>query len=49
MNPPAPDGYMWPLSLLYAVWIVVIAVLYPLCRWYSRRKALNPAPWMRYI
>jgi uncharacterized membrane protein len=49
MNPPAPDGYMWPLSLLYAVWIVVIAVLYPLCRWYSRRKSLNPAPWMRYI
>src|SRR4051812_11025092 len=49
MNPPPPDGYMWRLSLLYAVWIVVIAALYPLCRWYAGRKAINPAPWMRYI
>jgi hypothetical protein len=49
MNPPPPDGYMWRLSLLYGVWIVVVAALYPLCRWYAARKAVNPAPWMRYI
>jgi uncharacterized membrane protein len=49
MNPPPPEGYTWSLALLYAVFIVVIAVLYLPCRWYARRKATNPAPWMRFI
>ena len=49
MNPPPPEGYTWKLSLLYGVFIVVIAVLYFPCRWYARRKATNPAGWMRYI
>jgi uncharacterized membrane protein len=49
MNPPPPDGYMWTLSLLYAVFIVVVAALYFPCRWYARRKATAPAMWMRYI
>jgi len=49
MVPPAPEGYMWNLPLLYAVFVVVVAVLYVPCRWYARRKAINPAPWMRYI
>jgi hypothetical protein len=49
MSPPPPEGYTWRLSLLYAVFIVVIAVLYFPCRWYARRKATAPAPWMRYI
>ena len=49
MNPPPPDGYMWSLGLLYAVFIIVVAFLYWPARWYARRKATNPAPWMRYI
>jgi uncharacterized membrane protein len=49
MNPPPPEGYTWRLSLLYAVFIVVIAVLYVPCRWYAQRKATAPAKWMRYI
>jgi uncharacterized membrane protein len=49
MNPPPPEGYTWRLSLLYAVFVVVIAVLYLPCRWYARKKATAPAPWMRYI
>jgi hypothetical protein len=49
MSPPPPEGYTWRLSLLYAVFIVVIAVLYFPCRWYARRKATAPARWMRYI
>jgi uncharacterized membrane protein len=49
MNPPPPNDYMWRLSLLYAVFIVVVAVLYFPCRWYARRKATAPALWMRYI
>jgi uncharacterized membrane protein len=49
MVPPAPEGYMWSLWLLYAVFIIVIAALYPACRWYWRQKTTNPAPWMKYI
>jgi hypothetical protein len=49
MNPLPPDGYMWSLALLYAVFFAVVAVLYLPCRWYSRRKATNPAPCMPYI
>jgi hypothetical protein len=49
MNPPAPDGYMWKLSLLYFVFAVVVGLLYFPCRWYARRKATAPAAWMRYI
>jgi uncharacterized membrane protein len=49
MNPPPPEGYTWSLALLYAVFVIVVALLYVPCRWYARRKAQNPAPWMRYI
>jgi uncharacterized membrane protein len=49
MNPPPPDGYMWSLALLYAIYIVSVAILYFPCRWYAHRKATNPAKWMRYI
>jgi uncharacterized membrane protein len=49
MNPPPPDGYTWPLWLLYAVFIVVVGVLYWPSRWYARRKATNRAGWMKYI
>jgi len=49
MNPPAPEGYMWRLSLLYAVFIVVVAVLYFPSRWYWRKKTTAPARWMKYI
>ncbi len=49
INPPPPEGYIWSLSLFYAVFFVVIAVLYLPYRVYARRKARNPARWMRYI
>jgi hypothetical protein len=44
-----PPEQRWSLALLYAVWAIVIAMLYPLCRWYSQTKALRPRGWMRYI
>jgi uncharacterized membrane protein len=49
MVPPAPDGYMWPLWLLYAVFIVVVTLLYFPSRWYWRRKSTRRAGWMSYI
>ena len=38
------------LSGVYLVWILVIALLYPVCRWYQRYKENNPSNWwLRYI
>ena len=42
-------GDRWSLGLLYLVFAIDVAILYPLCRWYMRRKAERPAGWMRYI
>ncbi|HEX7680275.1 MAG TPA: heparan-alpha-glucosaminide N-acetyltransferase domain-containing protein [Thermoanaerobaculia bacterium] len=39
MPPPVPDGYAWPLPLLYLVFVGVIAILYVPCRWFARVKA----------
>ncbi len=50
MDPgPAPDGYRWPLGLLYATWLLVIVMLYPACRWFAGLKQRSPAPWLRYV
>lgn len=48
-NPPAPDGYQWSLPLLYLVWAVAIAILYPLSRWYAGVKSRRHDGWLRYL
>lgn len=48
-NPPPPTGYTWSLLLLYAVWCVVILVLYPLCRWYGALKRRSRSPFLSYL
>lgn len=48
-NPPAPDGYMWSLGLLYLVWAIAIVVLYVMCRWYANLKARSRSPWLSYL
>lgn len=48
-NPESPDGYTWTLPLLYLVWAVVIALLYPACRRFAERKAKGGEWWLRYL
>lgn len=48
-NPPPPEGYIWPLWLLYVVWALVIAILYFVCRWYADLKARRTDWWLRYV
>lgn len=48
-NPPPPDGYAWSLSLLYLVFAVAIALLYPVCRWFAGLKARRRDWWLRYL
>jgi hypothetical protein len=48
-NPQPPDGYTWSLALLYLVWAVTIAILYPACRRFAERKARGGEWWLRYL
>ncbi|HMI61228.1 MAG TPA: heparan-alpha-glucosaminide N-acetyltransferase domain-containing protein [Puia sp.] len=31
-----------PLAGVYAVWLIIVVLLYPLCRWYGRYRAAHP-------
>jgi uncharacterized membrane protein len=44
-----PPDQRWSLALLYLVWLIAVAILYPLSRWYAQRKARSPRVWMRYV
>jgi uncharacterized membrane protein len=44
-----PMGYGLPLAGVYAVWVVVIATLYPLCRWVAALKARRRDWWLSYV
>ena len=43
--PPAPEGYMYSLPLLYLVTVAVVIALYFPCRWYDARKRREPRTW----
>ena len=49
MNPPPPPGYTWSLPLLYAVFAIVVALLFLPCRWYAARRVRHRHGWMRYL
>jgi len=42
-------GQRWGLGLLYLVFAITIALLYPVCRWYAGLKARRPGGILRYI
>ncbi|HJS19309.1 MAG TPA: heparan-alpha-glucosaminide N-acetyltransferase domain-containing protein, partial [Anaerolineales bacterium] len=43
-------GFGFGLEAVYILWIVVIAVLYPLCRWYQKFREGHPAwGWLSYL
>ncbi len=48
-NPPPPDGYTWSLPLLYLVWAIAVALLYPACRWMAEVKARRADAWLKYV
>jgi uncharacterized membrane protein len=41
------EGY--GLGMVYLVWICVVVILYPLCRWYSKYKRDHKYWWLSYI
>ena len=44
-----PAGWPLPLPAVYLVWLLVVALLYPCCRWYAALKARRTDAWLRYI
>jgi uncharacterized membrane protein len=44
------QGYGYPLWFVYALWIVVMIGLYPVCRWYDGyKKAHREKWWLSYV
>jgi uncharacterized membrane protein len=44
-----PLYYGISLPMVYLVWIGVLAVLYPLCRWYADFKKRSGSVWLSYL
>lgn len=44
-----PAGFGYPLWGVYAVWATVIALMYPLCRWFAGVKARRRDWWLSYL
>jgi hypothetical protein len=42
-------GPGYDLPLVYAVWIGVILVLYPVCRWFANVKRRRREAWLSYL
>lgn len=45
----APAGWDLGLPMVYAVWIVVLLSLYPLCHWYAGIRARHHVWWLSYL
>ncbi|HVF81038.1 MAG TPA: heparan-alpha-glucosaminide N-acetyltransferase domain-containing protein [Flavisolibacter sp.] len=41
------EGYS--LGIVYLIWIVVVASLYPLCKWFSHYKQTHKQWWLSYL
>jgi uncharacterized membrane protein len=46
---PRPDGYGYSLPLVYLIWIAVIVILYPVCRWFADLKRCRRDAWLSYF
>lgn len=44
-----PPDYGWSLGVTYAMWIVAVVALYPICLWFSRLKQRRTEWWLRYL
>jgi uncharacterized membrane protein len=44
-----PQEYGFSLPVVYCIWIGVVAILYPLCRWYGPIKASRPHQALGYL
>jgi uncharacterized membrane protein len=51
-NPPLgamPETFGFGLPVVYGVWLLVLVVLYPACRWYAQIKRQARSVWLSYL
>jgi uncharacterized membrane protein len=48
-SPPWEAGSGFGLGMVYALWILGVILLYPLCRWYAGVKARRHDWWLSYL
>src|SRR5690606_22908185 len=44
-----PAGFGYSLWTVYAVWLLVLLLMFPLCRWYAGLKARRKRWWTSYV
>jgi hypothetical protein len=44
-----PEGYGLGLPGVYLVWLLVVAILYPFCKWVAAVKARRRDWWLSYV
>ena len=44
-----PADYGFPLWMVYAVWVAVLLLLYPLCLWFAQLKQGRHEWWLTYL
>ena len=49
MSPPPAPGSGFGLGMVYALWILGLALLYPLSKWYAGVKARRHDWWLSYL
>lgn len=50
MSSGALSGYGYSLGIVYLVWVAIIILLYPICKWFMKYKATHKGTWwLSYI
>jgi uncharacterized membrane protein len=45
----APPGWGLSLPVIYAIWVLVVVMLYPVCGWFASVKQRRPDTWLSYL
>jgi formate hydrogenlyase subunit 4 len=46
---PYPQGYGYNLIVVYAIWLVVVVLIYPVCQWFASVKRRRREVWLSYL
>ncbi len=44
-----PDDYGYDLHHVYILWLVMVAILYPICNWFTNYKSKHKYWWLNYL